>query len=104
MGVLHSVPTASLIIMYHEMKLEVEQVLPEGRETAAKRNGLAKVEAALRAKDFGWMVDGEATETLRSGDIARAIEGEATGTAEPSTGGIEGVGKDVSANQLGAEA
>ena len=69
-GAMKKIPVPTLIIMYHEMKSEVDAVLPEGREKAARRNGLERVIPHLRANNYGWIVDGEAPETLRGGDHA----------------------------------
>ncbi len=47
---LYSVPAKTLSLMYAETKQEVEAVVEDGREQAAKRNGHARIAAHMVAR------------------------------------------------------
>lgn len=101
-GDLQHVPAETLVIMYHEMKYEVDAVLPEGREQAARRNGLERIIPHLRAKGYGWIIDGEAPETVCAGDSeAEGIETPQSAAGE-GTGGIPGHCEGVLADSVEA--
>jgi len=89
-GDMQGIPAETLVTMYHEMKSEVDAVLPEGREQAARRNGLERVIPHLRAKGFGWLVD-EMAPPVCTGDnepTGRAVESDAA----RGSSGIQGSG------------